>query len=105
MGRLVQDKNPDYLIKAFIASGLRLLDKKLVIAGSNDADQAYVDCLHKLAEGYSNILFTGSVYGDDKEKLLAECMAFCIPSTLEGLPLRYLRPCPMAKSALLPIFK
>ena len=34
MGRLVQDKNPDYLIKAFMQANLA--DKKLVIAGSND---------------------------------------------------------------------
>ena len=88
LGRLVQDKNPDCIIKAFIASGIK--DKKLVVAGSNDADPAYVDYLHKLAEGYNNIIFTGSVYGDDKEKLLAECMAFCIPSTLEGLPITLL---------------
>ena len=88
LGRLVQDKNPDYIIKAFIESGIK--EKKLVIAGSNDADPFYVESLHKLAEGHDNIVFTGSVYADDKEKLLSDCMAFCIPSTLEGLPITLL---------------
>lgn len=88
LGRLVKEKNPDYVIKAFIESEIK--NRKLVIAGSNDADPDYVDYLHGLARGYDNIVFTGSVYGDDKECLLADCMAFCIPSTLEGLPITLL---------------
>ncbi len=88
LGRLVQDKNPDYLIKAFDRSGIK--EKKLVIAGSNDADVKYVKHLHQLGASNPNIVFTGAVYGDDKEMLLSKCFAFCIPSTLEGLPITLL---------------
>lgn len=88
LGRLVQDKNPDYLIRAFIRSEIK--DKKLVIAGSNDAMPGYVAYLHELAHGSDNIVFTGAVYGSDKEKLLEACYAFCIPSTIEGLAITLL---------------
>lgn len=88
LGRLVQDKNPDYLIKAFDKSGIK--GKKLVIAGSNDADSQYVKYLHELGAKNPNVIFTGAVYGNDKEKLLSNCFAFCLPSTLEGLPITLL---------------
>lgn len=88
LGRLVQDKNPDVLIKAFIRAGIT--DKLLVIAGDNPSNIAYVNSLHSLAKANSNIIFTGAVYGEDKEALLKECLAFCIPSTLEGLPITLL---------------
>lgn len=83
LGRLVQDKNPDYLIKAFNKAATE--NYKLVIAGSNDQLPDYVEHLHKLAEGNNNIIFTGAVYGADKATLLRHCAAFCIPSTIEGL--------------------
>lgn len=88
LGRLTVEKNPHIIIKSFIESGIR--DKKLVIAGSNDADPTYVESLHKLAEGHENIIFTGAVYGDEKEALMQNCFCFCIPSTLEGLAITLL---------------
>ena len=83
MGRLVQDKNPDYLIKAFIKAQLK--DWKLVIAGSNDQKPDYVENLHKLADGCKDVVFTGAVYAEDKSRLLRDAYCFCLPSTIEGL--------------------
>lgn len=83
MGRLVQDKNPDYLIRAF--SKAKVAGYKLVIAGGNDAMPDYVNSLHKLGEGNDDIIFTGPVYGDDKAQLLRNAYCFCLPSTIEGL--------------------
>lgn len=83
MGRLVQDKNPDYLIKAFRKA--KVADYKLVIAGGNDAMPGYVDKLHKLGEDCEDVVFTGPVYGQDKAKLLCDAYCFCLPSTIEGL--------------------
>ncbi len=88
LGRLVQDKNPDFLIKAFNTSGSE--DWKLVIAGSNDSAPEYVNYLKELAKGNNRIIFTGAVYGDDKETLMANCGTFCIPSTIEGLSITLL---------------
>ena len=83
MGRLVPDKNPDYLIQGFLAAGLK--DWKLVIAGSNDALPDYVARLHSLGEGHPEVVFTGAVYGADKDCLLRNAALFCLPSTIEGL--------------------
>ncbi len=88
LGRLVQDKNPDILIKAFIKADLANI--KLVIAGSNDTDPQYVAYLKQLSCNNRNILFTGAVYGETKDALLAHCLAFCIPSTIEGLAITLL---------------
>jgi len=95
LGRLVQDKNPDYLIKAFVKSNTN--KSKLVIAGANDSDPEYVEYLHNLADGDSRIVFTGAVYGLDKETLLKNCKVFCIPSTIEGLAITLLEAMSYAK--------
>lgn len=54
MGRLVQDKNPDYLIKAF--KKIKNKGYKLVISGSNDVMPTYVDSLKQLAEDCKDIV-------------------------------------------------
>lgn len=83
MGRLVQDKNPDYLIRAFIKA--KIDGYRLVIAGSNDAMPDYVTKLHDLGAGNDDVVFTGAVYAQDKSKLLRNAYCFCLPSTIEGL--------------------
>lgn len=83
MARLVQDKNPDYLIEGFKAS--RYGDMKLVIAGSNDANPEYVKKLHGITAGNENVVFTGAIYGEEKNAILRNAYVFCIPSTIEGL--------------------
>lgn len=88
MGRLVPDKNPFYLIEGFLKSGIT--DKKLVLCGNNPQVTEYEESLYKLAEGHDNVIFTGAIYGADKDVMFRNCFAFCIPSTLEGLPMSLL---------------
>lgn len=88
LARLVQDKNPNYLIQAFKKANAN--GYKLVIAGNNPANPEYVKHLHSLAERREDIVFTDAVYGDDKEILLQNAFAFCIPSTIEGLSISLL---------------
>ena len=45
----------------------------------------YVESLHKIACGHDEVVFTGPVYGKDKEQLLRNAYCFCLPSTIEGL--------------------
>ena len=97
LARLVQDKNPDYLIKAF--RQINCNDFQLVIAGDNPSDPSYVTHLKDLANGMSNVIFTGAVYGKQKEELLRNAFYFCIPSTIEGLSIALLE----AMSYKLPI--
>lgn len=88
MGRLVQDKNPWHLINGYIKSGIT--DKKLVLCGNNPQVTEYEESLYKLAKDNPNIIFTGAIYGADKDVMFRNAFAFCIPSTLEGLPMSLL---------------
>ena len=88
MGRLVQDKNPDCLIKGFIESNYQ--EKQLVICGSAAPGSTYGDKLYQLASGCDNVIFTGSIFGDDKDVIFRNCLAYCLPSTIEGLPISLL---------------
>ena len=88
MGRLVQDKNPDYLIKGFVASEHG--DKQLVLCGDNPQDPNYVAYLKDLAKDCPNVVFTGAIFGADKDAAFRNCWAYCLPSTLEGLPISLL---------------
>lgn len=88
LARLVQDKNPDYLIKAF--NCWRPEGYKLVIAGNNPAAPGYVKELHDAAAGNEDIVFTDAIFGDDKVEILRNAYAFCIPSTIEGLSISLL---------------
>jgi len=82
LGRLVQDKNPDYLIRAYVNADLS--GYKLVVAGDNPAMPDYVNFLHGITN-CKNVVFIGAVYGDDKDSLMRNAFAFCLPSTIEGL--------------------
>lgn len=88
MGRLVPDKNPLYLIEGYLKSGIT--DKKLVLCGNNPQVTEYEKNLYTLAKDHDNIIFTGAIYGADKDVIYRNCFAFCIPSTLEGLPMSLL---------------
>jgi glycosyltransferase involved in cell wall biosynthesis len=74
-------------------------EKKLVIAGDDPFAEEYINECKEKAKNNSGIIFTGAVYGNDKEALLENCYAFCIPSELEGLPITlleamsYSKPC------------
>lgn len=88
MGRLVQDKNPDCLIRGFMRSDYS--EKQLVICGCAAPGSPYETYLHSLAKDCPNIIFTGPIFGADKDVVLRNAWAYCLPSTLEGLPISLL---------------
>ena len=98
MGRLVQDKNPDYLIKGFLQAGLP--DKKLVLCGGADGNDKYEAYLKGLAKDSDSVIFTGPIFGADKDAAFRNSYAFCIPSTLEGLPMSLLEAMSYGKIAI-----
>ena len=98
MGRLVQDKNPDYLIKGFLQAGL--MDKKLVLCGGADGNDKYEAYLKDLAKDSDSVIFTGPIFGAEKDAAFRDCYAFCIPSTLEGLPMSLLEAMSYGKIAI-----
>lgn len=87
VGRLVPEKAPDLLIRAF----QRLPgDLTLVIAGGSSFTDEFVKHVRQLASAHPRVLLTGYVYGSLLTELYANAAAFVLPSSLEGLPLTVL---------------
>lgn len=87
VGRLVPEKAPDLLIRAF-----RRIpgDTRLVVAGGSSFTAAYAESLRHIAAGDRRVLLPGYAYGSALAALYAHAAAFVLPSTVEGLPLTLL---------------
>jgi glycosyltransferase involved in cell wall biosynthesis len=87
VGRLVPEKAPDLLLRAFrrIPGDLRL-----VIAGGSSFTDRYTDALADLAADDKRVVLPGYVYGETLAELYANAAAFVLPSYVEGLPLTLL---------------
>jgi glycosyltransferase involved in cell wall biosynthesis len=87
VGRLVPEKAPDLLLRAFSAiEG----DTKLVVAGGSSFTDEYVRDLRSQAASDPRVILAGYVYGDVLEELYSNAAVFVLPSLLEGLPLTLL---------------
>jgi glycosyltransferase involved in cell wall biosynthesis len=85
--RLVEEKGAHFLIKAF----RRLhTDMKLVIAGDAAHMENYKARLRQLAGNDPRIVFPGFLTGEPMQELFSNAYLFCLPSTLEGLPVALL---------------
>lgn len=87
VGRLVPEKRPDLLIKAFAELDT---DSRLVIAGGSSYTDSYVDELRRLAGRDDRVVMPGYVYGAELDELFTNARTFVQPSALEGLPLTLL---------------
>jgi len=85
--RLVEEKGAHYLIQAF--KGLKT-EMQLVIAGDAAHADRYKARLRYLAGDDPRIRFVGFVTGTPMEELFSNAYLFCLPSTLEGLPVALL---------------
>ncbi|NEO11132.1 MULTISPECIES: glycosyltransferase family 4 protein [unclassified Moorena] len=85
LGRLVPEKRPDLLIKAF--QRLKSNGWKLVIAGGDSDTHNYIANLHDLAGTNQDVLFVGELYGSRLAEIVRGAGLFVLPSDLEGLPL------------------
>lgn len=99
LGRLVPEKGIHYLINAFRALET---DLKLVIAGGGMLDNSYERELREMAAGDERIIFTGPLYGPDKDEAFSNAELFVLPSDLEGMPIAMLEAmsygCPLLSS-------
>jgi glycosyltransferase involved in cell wall biosynthesis len=87
VGRLVPEKAPDLLVRAFRqVHG----DVRLVLAGSSSFTNDYVDALRAQAAKDPRVVLAGFAYGAELEELYTNAAAFVLPSLLEGLPLTLL---------------
>jgi len=87
VGRLVPEKAPDLLLRAFRDIPT---DRRLVLAGGSSFTDDYVRSLEGLAASDPRVLMVGYVYGRVLEELYTNASAFVLPSSLEGLPLTLL---------------
>jgi len=85
--RLVEEKGAHFLIEAF--RDLKT-DMKLVIAGDAAHAEKYKAHLKTLSAGDHRILFPGFVTGIPLKELFSHAYLFCLPSTVEGLPIALL---------------
>ena len=84
LGRLVPEKGAHYLIEAF-----RQLDTdlKLAIVGGASHSDDYVSSLYTMAAGDPRIVFTGPLFGANKDEAFSNARLFVLPSDLEGMPI------------------
>ena len=87
LGRLVPEKGIHYLIEAFRKVDTPL---KLVIVGGDSLSGGYLEQLKALARGDERVVFTGPLYGADKDESFSNAKLFSIPSDLEGMPIAML---------------
>ncbi len=87
VGRLVPEKRPDLLIKAFADIDT---DARLVIVGGSSYTDEYVEELRRLAARDDRIIMPGYVYGSELDELFTNARVLVQPSALEGLPLTLL---------------
>lgn len=85
--RLVEEKGAHFLIEAFRSI---VTDMKVVLAGDAAHSAGYKSRLQELVNGDSRFVFPGFVTGIPMEELFSNAYLFCLPSTLEGLPIALL---------------
>jgi len=98
VGRLVPEKAPDILIKAF--KNLQTA-KKLVIVGDSAGTNDYVAYLKDLAKDDKRIIFTSYLYGEDLIEIFSNSLAYLSASRLEGLPITVLEAMSFSKPLIL----
>jgi glycosyltransferase involved in cell wall biosynthesis len=88
LGRLVPEKCPDLLIKAFHTAQLN--GWKLVVAGGVSDTSKFAHSLVRLAGNNPNIIFPGALRGAKLTEIVRNAGLFTLPSNLEGQPLALL---------------
>ena len=87
LSRIVPEKGLHYLIKAFKEIKT---DKKLVIAGGASHTNEYLKRIKETIKDDDRIIMTGFVQGQELEELYSNCLIYCLPSDVEGMPLSLL---------------
>ncbi|WP_017296497.1 glycosyltransferase family 4 protein [Nodosilinea nodulosa] len=88
LGRIVPEKCPDLLIRAF--QQLRPEGWKLVLVGGTSDTSSYIHGLKQLVANDPAIQFTGELHGEQLADAMRGAGLFVLPSELEGLPLALL---------------
>lgn len=87
LARIVPEKGLHYLIEAYKQIKT---DKKLVIAGGASHTNDYLKRIKDMIQDDNRIIMTGFVQGKELEELYSNCYLYCLPSSVEGMPLSLL---------------
>lgn len=91
--RFVSEKNLHHLVEAFGKAYPQPSPDgegvKLVLAGDTDFEDDYSCSLKEIARK-NGVVLTGFIKGRKQHSLLANCRAYCLPSSHEGLPIALL---------------
>jgi glycosyltransferase involved in cell wall biosynthesis len=87
VGRFLEEKGFDYLIRAFKKANV--LDYKLVLVGDSDYPTNYSSRLKAFAKE-NNVILTGYIKGDELSQIFSFAKLFVISSFEEGLPISLL---------------
>lgn len=87
LARIVPEKGLHYLIEAY---NQIKTDKKLVIAGGASHTNDYLKKIKEMVKDNPNIIMTGFIQGEELEELYSNCLLYCLPSDIEGMPLSLL---------------
>jgi len=98
LGRIVPEKGIHYLLDAF-----KKIDtnKKLVIAGGASHTNEYLEEIKKKAAEDDRVIMTGFVQGRELEELYSNCLLYCLPSDIEGMPLSLLEAMSYGKTCII----
>ncbi|MEI2778740.1 MAG: glycosyltransferase family 4 protein [Tetrasphaera sp.] len=87
LGRLVPEKQPDMLLRAFArVPG----DTQLVVVGDSSNTDAYAEEVRALAAADPRVVLTGYLYGQALAEVMSSAGVFVQPSKLEGMPITLL---------------
>jgi starch synthase len=87
VGRFLEEKGFDYLIRAFSNAGVS--GYKLALAGDTDYPTEYSDRLKELAREH-NVVLTGFIKGEKLNQIYSHARLFIMSSFEEGLPIALL---------------
>ena len=87
LARIVPEKGLQYLIDAYKQIDT---DIKLVIAGGASHTNDFLEEIKKKASEDNRIIMTGFVQGVELEELFSNCLLYCLPSDVEGMPISLL---------------
>lgn len=87
VGRFLEEKGFDYLIRAFSETGL--IDYRLVLVGDTDYPTTYSNKLKSFAKE-KNVVLTGFIKGEKLKQIFSFTSLFVISSFSEGLPIALL---------------
>lgn len=97
LARIVPEKGLQYLIDAYKQINT---DIKLVIAGGASHTNDFLEEIKKKASEDNRIIMTGFVQGQELEELFSNCLIYCLPSDVEGMPISLLEAMSYGKTCL-----